>query len=264
MELRCEDVVVRLEKASRSSASWFGGPGRRAEEDAPDQFTLGPVTLAIRPGLITGLVGRNGSGKTTLLRTLAGRIKPLSGRIIKGDSSFVTYQDSAEARNGKISLVGGAMEAWLCNKPAALAEAMMAFEPDFDQDYFRKHMAEFRINAEDPPRYYSDSEKKLYLLLFELARKPDILLVDEPTSGLGPGPRRLVLDLLQEYMVDEEHSLVFSTHITDDLDRIADRIALLDEGKLILDEEKGALKKSMSENEDVLPTIAEIMAAVTA
>ena len=226
MKLQCENVMVR--------------PGGVHED-----FTLGPVNLEIVPGLITGLVGRNGSGKTTLLRILAGRLLPEEGSVHKD--------------KGRVNLVGGPMRDWLLRKPDDLADAVALFEPWFDKAFFRKQMARFGISRENAGIYASSGEQKIYLLLFELARKPDILLLDEPTSGLTPTARHAVLDLLQEYMKDENHSLVFSTHITADLDRIADRIVFLDNGQIRFDDEKEALRERMAMPGEKLPSIAEMM-----
>ncbi|MBR4208751.1 MAG: ATP-binding cassette domain-containing protein [Verrucomicrobia bacterium] len=210
-----------------------------------DEFVLGPINLSIEPGLITGLVGRNGSGKTTLLRLLSGRLMPEEGSVQTGE--------------GRISYVGGKMGDWLIRKPDSLADAVAVFEPWFDKPFLETRMRRLGLQMDEEPDSFTSAGKKMYLLLFELARKPDILLLDEPTSGLPPAMRHEALDLLQEYMEDEKHSLVFSTHITADLDRVADRIVLLDDGQIRLDEEKEAVKLRMRVPGEALPSIAEIM-----
>ena len=92
--------------------------------------------------------------------------------------------------------------------------------------------------------------------------EPEVLLLDEPTSGADPVTRRHILELLQMFMENESHSILFSTHLTEDLDRIADRIVLIDNGRILLNEEKEAMKQRFARNEDHLPAIEEIMVYV--
>ena len=111
----------------------------------------------------------------------------------------------------------------------------------FDAELYRQLMCKFRLPDNLKIRNFSYGMQKKYCLVVALCQHADILILDEPTSGIDPFDRNEVVGLIQEYLMKEEHTVLFSTHITEDLDKIADYIVMMDDGKITLDEEKDVL-----------------------
>lgn len=219
-------------------------------------FHLGPLNLELKRGLITGLVGRSGAGKTTLIRTLNHEWDPAAGQVLYDGKRF----EEAEAETRRmVRACLGEISLPLKRTAGEHASLIAAFEPWFDWDFFREKMAEFGLPADQPVREYSEGMQKVFDVLLEMCRRPEVLLLDEPTSGVDPVAKRRLLRLLQEFMEDENHTILFSTQITEDLDRIADRVILLDAGKILLDEETEDLKRRFSVLDGRMPSIEEIM-----
>lgn len=99
-------------------------------------------------------------------------------------------------------------------------------------------MQKFNLPSELRINKFSFGMQRKYCLILALCQKPDILILDEPTSGIDPFDRNAVVELIQEYMMDENHTVLFSTHITEDLDKIADYVVMMENGKVTLDEDK--------------------------
>ena len=122
-----------------------------------------------------------------------------------------------------------------------IAKMIAPLYPDFDMNKWHELMKKFRLDEKKRPIEYSKGMQMKFMLAMVLARNPKILILDEPTAGMDPAARAEFLDLLQEYMMDETNTIIFSTHITSDLDKIADYIALVSDGELVVMEEKEKL-----------------------
>lgn len=214
--------------------------------------------MEVKKGCITGLVGRNGSGKTTLIRLLAGAKVYTSGNII---IDGMLLEEKADEIRKKAVFVFDEPNFSLSAKPDVLAETMKRIEPSFDMEFYQSKMGLFNLDGKEKVRNYSSGMQKKLLLILALARRPEIIVLDEPTSDVDPVSRAEMLDMLQEFMENEEHTVLFSTHITSDLDKIADYIAVMDNGKILMIEEKETLRDKYCIN-GILPTVEEIMCSI--
>ena len=222
---------------------------------AQGEFGMENISLEIKRGYITGLIGRNGSGKTTLLKGIAGVLDATNNNVVIDDLSYRT--DEPEIRK-IISVMYDKVNFSKNRKPKTLAEEISLFERDFDMSYFTAKMMQLNLNIDKKIFTYSEGMFKKLMLILALSRRPQILILDEPTSGVDPVSRIEMLDLIQEFMEDETHTVLFSTHITTDLDKIADYIILVDQGKVAFLKEKEELITGYKST-DTLPSIEEVM-----
>lgn len=201
-------------------------------------FCLKNISLDIPQGTVVGFVGRNGTGKTTLIKTLSDLYVPSEGQILYNGLEMKGNEEQVKQMLGVVfdSLI------YLPNlKPEKIVKMTAPFFPDFNREKWEQLMEKMRLPKKKALGTYSKGMQMKFMLAMTLARNPQILLLDEPTAGLDPAARRELLELIQEYMQDETHTVFFSTHITSDLDRIADYIAMIDNGELLFMEEKESL-----------------------
>ena len=201
-------------------------------------FKISDLNLEIKSGCITGLVGRNGAGKTTLLKTIMRQLEPVSGRILYNGMNF--RNNEVEILNS-IACVFDTPHFALMSRPKNLLKYYKAAYKNFDEELFHKLMAKFNLPESQSIGKYSYGMQKKCNLIFGLCQNPDILLLDEPTSGIDPYDRKEVVTLVQEFMMNEKHTVLFSTHITEDLDKIADYIVMMENGKITMNEDKVSL-----------------------
>lgn len=209
-------------------------------------FQLGPLTISIPKGMIIGLIGENGAGKTTLMKSMLGIIHPDSGEIqmkeehvgVVLDQSF--FPELLTAND--IHLI------------------MKDIYTTWDQTLFFDYLKRFQLPKNKMIKEMSKGMRKKLEIITALSHHPSLLILDEPTSGLDPVVRNEVLDLFLEFIQDEQHTILFSTHITSDLEHISDYIIFLDQGQIILEEERdvlqneyGILKCGLKEFEQVDP-----------
>lgn len=200
-------------------------------------FQLGPLDLAVPAGTIVGLVGENGAGKTTTLKILTGVNPPDSGRAeLLGGSP---RDASIRARVGTVFEDAYFYEGM---NAAHIGRSMAGiFGSRWNQDAFDGYLKRFGLDAGKRVKEYSRGMRMKLSLATALAHEPDLLVLDEPTAGLDPVVRGEILDLFLEFIQDERHSILMSSHITSDLEQIADSIAYLHHGKLLFHEDKDAL-----------------------
>lgn len=188
-------------------------------------FTLGPIDIDIPKGMIIGLIGENGAGKTTLIKALL--------NIINIDEGTITGID-----NNDVGIVLD--DAFLPNnlKVKDVATIMQGLFPNWDKNLFKTYLTKFKLNPNLVLKELSKGMHKKLEIACSLAHQSKILVLDEPTSGLDPIIRNEVMEIFQDFMEDEDHTIILSTHITSDLDAIADKIICIDNGKIILNETK--------------------------
>ena len=199
-------------------------------------FTFGPIDLTLPSGCIMGLVGVNGAGKTTLFRLLLGMAKKEGGtvRLLGRD---------AEGNAGLKEELGVVLESAgfpACLTPAEIGSFLKGCYSRWDGKKYKELLACFRV-GEGKYAALSRGMKMKLLLAAALSHEPRLLLLDEATSGLDPVARQDILDIIMEFTRDEAHSVLFSSHIADDLEKVCDYVTFLHGGKVLLSEEKDAL-----------------------
>ena len=209
-------------------------------------FQLGPITVSIPRGMIIGLIGENGAGKTTLMKSLLGIIHPDSGDIQMKEENVGVVLDQSFFP-----------ELLTAND---IHSIMKDIYTTWDSTLFFDYLKRFQLPKNKIIKEMSKGMRKKLEIITALSHHPSLLILDEPTSGLDPVVRNEVLDLFLEFIQDEQHTILFSTHITSDLEHISDYIVFLDQGQIILEEERdvlqneyGILKCGLKEFEQVDP-----------
>ncbi len=194
-------------------------------------FALENIDLAVPMGTITGLVGANGAGKSTLLKLVLGLLAPDAGTIhLFGEES---RGDGRTARQ-RIGFVQESPTLYAHLRVPELGRMVASFYRTWNEATFLRLCASFDLPLRTPFSKLSQGTRMKTALALALSHDADLLLLDEPTSGLDPLVRREVLDLLLEIIQDERKAVLFSTHITSDLDRVADHVAILKQGRMVM------------------------------
>ena len=153
----------------------------------------------------------------------------------------VKFADAEESILRSVACVYDLPDFSLIFTPKSLAKFYKGVYPNFDTDKFNSLLGKFSLPHNLRVSKFSFGMQKKLCIILALCRNADILILDEPTSGIDPFDRNEIISLIQEYMLDENHTVIFSTHITEDLDKIADYIVMMDDGKITIDEEKDSL-----------------------
>ncbi len=198
-------------------------------------FTLEDVSLELEQGQIMGLVGPNGAGKSTTIRLLMGLLTPDAGSIRLLGHEMPRQQAVAKADVGFVSddmkLLPQATLAWHMDFVASIY-------PGWDAAYAARLMKRFGLHAAQTARHLSTGEQAKALLLLALARRPRLLVLDEPTSGMDPVARQELLTEFMDVLRDDSRSILFSSHNTLDVERISDRITFIDRGRVVASNNK--------------------------
>ena len=201
-------------------------------------FKLDNITTNIRKGCITGLIGRNGAGKSTLIKTLMRQQDAVAGNILYNGQKFSEHE--VEILNS-IACVFDTPHFNMFAKPKKMVKLYKALYKSFDMELYDRLMEKFNLPSDLRISKFSFGMQRKYCIILALCQRPQILILDEPTSGIDPFDRSEVVGLIQEFMMNEDHTVLFSTHITEDLDKIADYIVMMENGKITIDEEKDTL-----------------------
>ncbi|GKX31426.1 ABC transporter ATP-binding protein [Vallitalea longa] len=193
-------------------------------------FKLDNININIKKGFITGFIGPNGAGKSTTIKLIMNLIRKDSGLInifgldntnhdreIKSRIGFV-YDECCFYENLKI----------ISNE-----KVISAFYKDWDHKKFISYLKRFELNPNKRVKRLSKGMKTKFAIAIALSHNADLLIMDEPTAGLDPIFRRELLDILYDLIQDENKSIFFSTHITSDLDKIADYITFINKGQIV-------------------------------
>ncbi len=195
-----------------------------------DKFELGEIDITIPKGVIVGLIGENGAGKTTLIKSMLNIIKIDSGEIkIFGKD----YKKEEKAIKEDIGVVLDNMFFPELLNAKDINNSMKDIYKNWDSKLYFSYLKEFNLPDNKPLKEMSKGMRKKLEIVAAISHKPKLLILDEPTSGLDPVVRAEVLDIFQKFIEDEEHSILLSTHITSDLEHIADEIIFIDKGKML-------------------------------
>lgn len=192
-------------------------------------FTLQDVSFAIEPGRITGFIGRNGAGKSTTLKCLEGSVRPDSGAIEYFGRPFAGNENAAKAR---IGFELGAADFYRTKRLSVIASVTRRFYGTWDQGAYERYCRQFELDQKKRIMDLSQGMRVKFALALALSRASRLLILDEPTSGLDPASREEVLDIFLDLAAVEHVGILFSTHITSDVDKCADDILYLRDGKL--------------------------------
>jgi ABC-2 type transport system ATP-binding protein len=198
-------------------------------------FKVDNISTDVKQGFITGLIGPNGAGKSTLIRMITGLIHPDRGTVRTLGSENPSGDVAIKQRLGIVSDECFYYEHLTIREMSRL---IAPFYSRWDHALFKSYLEQFELSPKKKIQDLSKGMKIKFSLAVALSHDADLLVMDEPTSGLDPVFRRELLDLLASMIQDETKSIIFSTHITTDLERIADYIAFVNQGKLIFNEAK--------------------------
>lgn len=189
------------------------------------------VDLALEPGSVLGLVGRNGAGKSTLIRAMLGLLEPLSGAAFVFGEPALKLSDHAKARLAYVPQQPEAL-AWLTAQQ--MLDYVGRFYPRWDAGFARSALERWKIPPNRLLAKLSPGERQRVDLIRALASQPDLLVLDEPAAALDPVARRELLREIARRAGESGTTVLFSTHIVSDLERVASDIAFLRDGRLLL------------------------------
>ncbi len=195
-----------------------------------DKFKLDNISLELKQGTVLGVIGENGAGKSTLIKLILGLLHKTSGEILVFNKQLEQNETKIKEDIGYVSELTALPSDY---KPYYIDKVFKKIYPKWNSDEFFKYLDKFKI---DQKKKFSDLSRGMRAklsLATSLCHDAKLLILDEPTSGLDPVVRNEVLDILREFMLDETHSILISSHITSDLESIADEIAFIHNGKLL-------------------------------
>lgn len=189
------------------------------------------VDLTLTPGSVLGLIGRNGAGKSTLLRAMLGLLEPLAGSAFVFGEPALKLSDDAKSRIAYVPQQPEAL-AWLTAEQ--MLDFVGRFYPRWDAAFAKKMLARWSIQPNRLLAKLSPGERQRVDLIRALASQPELLVLDEPAAALDPVARRELLRELALRAGESGTTVLFSTHIVSDLERVASEVAFLHDGKLLL------------------------------
>lgn len=206
-----------------------------------DKFELKNVNINLPKGMIMGLIGENGAGKTTTIKAILNTLSDYIGEI-----KVFGLDNKREEKKVKEDIGVVLDDSFLSEylSPKDINKIMRNFYKNWDEKLFFKYMEDFKLPIEKMSKEYSSGMKMKLKIATALSHHPKFLILDEPTSGLDPVARNDILDIFQEFIQDEEHGILVSSHITSDLEHIADYITFISEGNIIFTKTRDELLES--------------------
>ena len=224
------------------------------------EFVLEDISLELPRGMVLGMIGPNGAGKTTTIKCLMSFLHPDGGRMDVLGCNPMTQPREIKDRVG---YVGEEQNFYVQHTPAWTGRFVSHFYTNWNASLFMELLERFDIPPRRKISKLSRGTKVKLTLAIALAHHPELILLDEPTSGLDPVIRREILDLLLEAVREDGRSVLISSHITDDIEKIADIIAYIIDGRIILSASKDDLlaswKKIQYTPGSLDPSIADLL-----
>lgn len=201
-------------------------------------FTLSDVSFGFERGTVMGFIGRNGAGKTTTIKLIMGLIRKDRGEIeVLGKNTGSSFSEIKE----KIGFVYDSHGFYDNMTVKGIGKMTAPFYRSWNREEFDRLIKKFGLDPELKTGNLSGGQKTRLAIAVALSHDAELLIMDEPTSGLDPVFRSELIDLLYEVIQDERKSVFFSTHITTDLEKIADYITFIDNGRIVFSESKDEL-----------------------
>lgn len=193
-------------------------------------FSVENIDLQVKQGFVTGFIGANGAGKSTTIKMMMNLLKPDAGEVKLFGLDYKTHEKAIKER------IGFVYDGNVFFEGLNLKDIKRIVAPAYkhwDDKIFLKYIEQFELPLNKAIKTFSKGMQMKASLAIALSHHAELIIMDEPTAGLDPIFRRELLVLLQELMLDGNRTIFFSTHITTDLDRIADYIALIQRGQLV-------------------------------
>ena len=201
---------------------------------------LQDISFTLEPGYIFGLIGRNGAGKTSLIRTIMNLYRKDSGNVIVNGCPMDTMEREAKDQ------IGFVLDEFLFEEKLSIAANGKLFGATYtayDHELFLRFCSRFGLNPKQKTGKLSKGQKARFQLAFALSHQAKLFIMDEPAAGLDPLFRRELTGYMQELVENGTRSILFSTHLTSDLDQIGDYIALIDKGRFCFCMDKESLRE---------------------
>lgn len=192
-------------------------------------FKLENVSFSLEQGYIMGFIGRNGAGKTTTLKSMLRFVHPDSGNVLI--NGFDAEKDEFSVKNS-IGFVSGLDGFYNSKKIKTVTNVTKKFFSNWNENLYKELLQKFNLDENKYIKSLSAGMKVKYQITLAMCHDAKLLILDEPTSGLDPVSRDELILLFQDYVADGEHSILFSTHVTSDLDKCADYITYIKNGKI--------------------------------
>lgn len=197
------------------------------------KFTLDDISFSLPSGTVMGLIGENGAGKSTTIKLLLGLLRADAGEVSILGMDPHRQELDIKRRLGVVSEVTMHPATY---RARDTGKVLASAYPNWDERQFEHYLHVFGIDPAKPCKDLSKGMRMKLSIACALCHDADLLILDEPTSGLDPVVRDEVLDILRDFMQDEGHSILLSSHITSDLEKIADYITFLHEGRVLFSE----------------------------
>ena len=198
-------------------------------------FRLNNVSFTLEEGSIMGFIGRNGAGKTTTLKAIMNLIHKNSGEVKIEGKDFI---ENENVLKGNIGFLLAEHDYYTKKKIKIISNVTKRFYKDWDDDKYHYYLKFFNIDENKAIKDLSNGMKVKYQLAIALSHNAKLLILDEPTSGLDPISRDEILEIFKKIVKDKKHAILFSTHITSDLDKCADAITYIHNGSIVASETK--------------------------
>ncbi|HLQ83160.1 MAG TPA: ABC transporter ATP-binding protein [Pseudogracilibacillus sp.] len=204
-------------------------------------FSVNQLNLHIKQGYITGFIGANGAGKSTVIKIIMNLLKPDVGEVKVFNQDYKNNEKAIKER------IGFVFDGNVFFEGMNLKDVKRIVAPAYkhwNDTLFHHYIKKFELPLNKPMKKFSKGMQMKASLAIALSHDAELIIMDEPTAGLDPIFRRELLTLLQEIMIDGKRTIFFSTHITTDLDKIADYIAFIQDGELLLNEPVHQVKEN--------------------
>ncbi|GIN57906.1 ABC transporter ATP-binding protein [Lederbergia ruris] len=193
-------------------------------------FSIDNMDLQIKQGFVTGFIGANGAGKSTTMKLMMNLLQADAGEINVFGLDYANHEKEIKDRIGFVydsNVLYGSLNLKDISRIVAPAYKR------WNSKQFKAYMDQFELPSNKPIKKFSKGMQMKASLAIALSHDAEFIIMDEPTAGLDPTSRRELLDIFQDVMVDGKRTIFFSTHITSDLERIADYIVLIDQGEIL-------------------------------
>lgn len=201
-------------------------------------FELKNINIELPKGMIMGLIGENGAGKTTTIKAILNIINNYSGEI-----KIFGLDNKANEKQVKEDIGVVLDDSFLSDylNPIDINKIMKRIYKTWDEKLYFKYIEDFKLPTNKKSKEYSSGMKMKLKIAVALSHHPKLLILDEPTSGLDPIARNEVLDIFQDFIQDEENAILVSSHITSDLEHIADYITFISDGEILFSKTRDEL-----------------------